>query len=60
MLKTVHIEEIIASRLKEGEGNLLLLGTLPSGDRTLPVIGAAGCARSPKKNGFVSCSSLRL
>jgi len=34
-------------------GNLLLLGrwTRPDG-RTIPVIGAPGCARSPKENGF--------
>ena len=30
-------------------GNLLLLGRLES---TIPVIGAPGCARSPKENGF--------
>jgi len=33
-------------------GNLLLLGSLPDGDKVKPVIGAPGCARSPKKNGF--------
>jgi len=33
-------------------GNLLLLGTLPAGEWMIPVIGAPGCARSPKKNGF--------
>lgn len=34
-------------------GNLLLLGSLPVGPgRTIPVIGAPGCARSPKENGF--------
>ena len=32
-------------------GNLLLLGALP-GDPQKPVIGAPGCARSPKENGF--------
>ena len=34
-------------------GNLLLLGqwTRPDG-KTSPVIGAPGCARSPKENGF--------
>ena len=39
-------------RQAEGDpGNLLLLGALP-GDRQRPVIGAPGCARSPKENGF--------
>jgi len=33
-------------------GNLLLLGSLPGEGETIPVIGAPGCARSPKKNGF--------
>ncbi len=34
-------------------GNLLLLGELPvSSGRCIPVIGAPGCARSPKENGF--------
>jgi molybdenum cofactor cytidylyltransferase len=34
-------------------GNLLLLGNLPMPDgRSIPVIGAPGCARSPKENGF--------
>ncbi len=34
-------------------GNLLLLGDLPVPDRgSIPVIGAPGCARSPKENGF--------
>ena len=34
-------------------GNLLLLGELPLPDgRAIPVIGAPGCARSPKENGF--------
>ena len=33
-------------------GNLLLLGDLPGGSGTIPVIGAPGCARSPKENGF--------
>jgi molybdenum cofactor cytidylyltransferase len=34
-------------------GNLLLLGELPMPDgRSIPVIGAPGCARSPKENGF--------
>ena len=33
-------------------GNLLLLGRLRDGSRTIPVIGAPGCARSPKENGF--------
>lgn len=34
-------------------GNLLLLGQLPMPDgRAIPVIGAPGCARSPKENGF--------
>jgi molybdenum cofactor cytidylyltransferase len=34
-------------------GNLLLLGTLPVGrGGSIPVIGAPGCARSPKENGF--------
>ncbi len=39
-------------------GNLLLLGRLARGagsdglDRSVPVIGAPGCARSPKENGF--------
>jgi molybdenum cofactor cytidylyltransferase len=32
-------------------GNLLLLGSLPGHPRK-PVIGAPGCARSPKENGF--------
>ena len=34
-------------------GNLLLLGRLPRQDGDpIPVIGAPGCARSPKENGF--------
>ena len=34
-------------------GNLLLLGRVaPAPDRDLPIIGAPGCARSPKENGF--------
>ncbi len=36
-------------------GNLLLLGSLPGGapaHRQKPVLGAPGCARSPKENGF--------
>ena len=34
-------------------GNLLLLGSLPvSPGRTVSIIGAPGCARSPKENGF--------
>jgi molybdenum cofactor cytidylyltransferase len=33
-------------------GNLLLLGSLPGEGGAKPVIGAPGCARSPKKNGF--------
>ncbi len=34
-------------------GNLLLLGRLPRQDGgPIPVIGAPGCARSPKENGF--------
>ena len=33
-------------------GNLLLLGRLGHDGTTIPVIGAPGCARSPKENGF--------
>ena len=33
-------------------GNLLLLGRLDRGGAAVPVIGAPGCARSPKENGF--------
>lgn len=33
-------------------GNLLLLGSLLGEGEAKPVIGAPGCARSPKKNGF--------
>ncbi len=33
-------------------GNLLLLGRLAAGAGTAPVIGAPGCARSVKENGF--------
>ena len=33
-------------------GNLLLLGHLQRDEREIPVIGAPGCARSPKENGF--------
>ena len=33
-------------------GNLLLLGRLGHDDTAIPVIGAPGCARSPKENGF--------
>ena len=33
-------------------GNLLLLGQLVRDGRVVPVIGAPGCARSPKENGF--------
>ncbi len=44
---------IIHFGLPVDPGNLLLLGqwTRPDG-RTIPVIGAPGCARSPKENGF--------
>lgn len=33
-------------------GNLLLLARLPSNGTSVPLIGAPGCARSPKENGF--------
>ena len=33
-------------------GNLLLLGSLPGDGNGKPAIGAPGCARSPKENGF--------
>ncbi|GGC84842.1 molybdopterin-binding protein [Chelatococcus reniformis] len=33
-------------------GNLLLVGSLPTGTGRRPVIGAPGCARSPSENGF--------
>ncbi len=33
-------------------GNLLLLGHIDVGGRTIPAIGAPGCARSSKENGF--------
>ena len=33
-------------------GNLLLVGALTSEGREIPVLGAPGCARSPKENGF--------
>lgn len=33
-------------------GNLLLLGSINDGGRTVHVLGAPGCARSPKLNGF--------
>lgn len=33
-------------------GNLLLLGSLPGDAAEKPVVGAPGCARSPKENGF--------
>jgi molybdenum cofactor cytidylyltransferase len=33
-------------------GNLLLIGALAQEERELPVLGAPGCARSPKENGF--------
>ena len=33
-------------------GNLLLLGQLKTSEGNIPVIGAPGCARSPKENGF--------
>ena len=33
-------------------GNLLLVGAMTQEDRDLPVLGAPGCARSPKENGF--------
>ena len=33
-------------------GNLLLTGRIVSNGRTVPVLGAPGCARSPKENGF--------
>ena len=33
-------------------GNLLLLGHLVCDETKIPVIGAPGCARSPKENGF--------
>lgn len=33
-------------------GNLLLLGRFTTNGRSVPLIGAPGCARSPKENGF--------
>ena len=33
-------------------GNLLLVGALAQDGREIPVLGAPGCARSPKENGF--------
>lgn len=33
-------------------GNLLLVGRLRAHERWVPVLGAPGCARSPKENGF--------
>ncbi len=33
-------------------GNLLLVGALACEGREIPVLGAPGCARSPKENGF--------
>lgn len=33
-------------------GNLLLIGEIEDGGRIKPVLGAPGCARSPKENGF--------
>ncbi len=33
-------------------GNLLLIGRVPAAERTVPVVGLPGCARSPKLNGF--------
>ena len=33
-------------------GNLLLIGEIENGGRIKPVLGAPGCARSPKENGF--------
>jgi molybdenum cofactor cytidylyltransferase len=33
-------------------GNLLLIGKLPTAAGDKPVLGAPGCARSPKENGF--------
>lgn len=33
-------------------GNLLLLARLPANGQSVPLIGAPGCARSPKENGF--------
>ena len=33
-------------------GNLLLVGSLARDGETIPVLGAPGCARSPKENGF--------
>ena len=33
-------------------GNLLLLGHLRRQEGSVPLIGAPGCARSPKENGF--------
>jgi molybdenum cofactor cytidylyltransferase len=33
-------------------GNLLLLGELVDEERSIPMLGAPGCARSPKQNGF--------
>jgi molybdenum cofactor cytidylyltransferase len=33
-------------------GNLLLVGALTRDDVEIPVLGAPGCARSPKENGF--------
>jgi molybdenum cofactor cytidylyltransferase len=33
-------------------GNLLLLGSLGEGEARKTILGAPGCARSPKENGF--------
>ncbi len=33
-------------------GNLLLVGRIEDGERNVDVLGAPGCARSPKENGF--------
>ena len=33
-------------------GNLLLVGDIESDGKRKPVLGAPGCARSPKENGF--------
>jgi molybdenum cofactor cytidylyltransferase len=33
-------------------GNLLLIGEIEDGGQLKPVVGAPGCARSPKENGF--------
>lgn len=44
--------EIVHFGMPVDPGNLLLVGSMMDGSRKVHVLGAPGCARSPKENGF--------